>query len=71
MANELKKFCIEVASNLENMSALLILGPADTKFKIAEVIKSKKAWKDVWIKVELADKMLINEFKSRVMAQYV
>ena len=53
------------------MSALLILGPADTKFKLAEVIKKNKAWKDVWVKVEAADKMLISEFKTRVMAQYV
>ena len=58
-------------SHLNNMSALLILGPADTKFKLAEVIKKNKAWKDVWVKVEAADKMEISEFKTRVMVQYV
>ena len=71
LANDLKKSCREVPSHLNNMSALLILGPADTKFKLAEVIKKNKAWKDVWVKVEAADKMLISEFKTRVMAQYV
>lgn len=71
LVNDLKKFCGEVASDLNNMSALLILGPGDTKFKLAEIIKNNKARKDVWVKVEAADKMLISEFKTRVMAQYV